>query len=694
MAADKMPEQARIETAIPDFGGKFTNLSVISCTKRTSAFRAKESATGAWVFIKMLNQARARDHDAVIMFLNESSLLKMLSRQIPVGYVVPILEISYIGMQPYFVQPYLKGWSLSHAMQRQARFHILSAVRLIEKCLEILVQIHSEGVVHGDLSPENLMVVTDAELRQDGILPESFSLNLVDFESAKRSDGTENRLGLPVIGKAPYMAPELVKDSAPTPQSDLYALGILFYEMLVGHRPYTARTVEDIGGLKPDSVPPIPRALGIPQLLECFLHGLIAYEKKKRFQTAVEALAELRKMLELHKCLNLPVSEPFWLGTHDFEPREEGEYVETRAQTISDPYLPKGTGAESHREKLNGHSDSAGAVSATPDGRRTVAGSDVQSLRVWDVESGINSCSDRLDNERVLLKSETCLRPDLTTDMTIPFPESTERQLVDFSVHAPEFVASGSTFLLDIWAYLPVQRQEMLERASRLNRQVEVGSRSNIVLPWQVELSLNLKLEQFEIENPIESFYWQGTVSNVSFSIRAPQCEISQVFPGQVQVLNGGMLITRLFFEISVTSKERDIANAKGREVAKRERRVRTAFASYSSHERVQVIQRVQGMAALGVDVFLDVVSLRAGQRWEQEIRKAIDGRDIFYLFWSGKAKSSHHVEMEWRYALEQRGIEFIHPVPLEDPRSVPPPEELSGLHFNDIFLAYLQASV
>jgi hypothetical protein len=99
-------------------------------------------------------------------------------------------------------------------------------------------------------------------------------------------------------------------------------------------------------------------------------------------------------------------------------------------------------------------------------------------------------------------------------------------------------------------------------------------------------------------------------------------------------------------------------------------------------------------MAALGVDVFLDVVSLRAGQRWEQEIRKAIDGRDIFYLFWSGKAKSSHHVEMEWRYALEQRGIEFIHPVPLEDPRSVPPPEELSGLHFNDIFLAYLQASV
>jgi len=295
MAADKTPEQARIETTIPDFGGKFNNLSLISSTQRTSAFRAQESVTGSWVFIKMLNLESASDGDAVTLFLNESSLLKTLSLRIPTGYITPILEISYIGMQPYFVQPYLQGWSLSHTMQRQARFHILSAVRLIEKCLEILVQIHSVGVVHGDISPENIMVVTDAALRQDGVLPESFSLNIVDFESARRLDGTENRLGLPVIGKAPYMAPELVKDSASTPQSDLYALGILFYEMLVGHRPYTARTVEDIGGLKPDSVPLIPRALGVPQLLECFLHCLIAYEKKKRFQTAVEALAELRK---------------------------------------------------------------------------------------------------------------------------------------------------------------------------------------------------------------------------------------------------------------------------------------------------------------------------------------------------------------------------------------------------------------
>ncbi|MFN0181816.1 MAG: hypothetical protein ACKVZ0_23670 [Gemmatimonadales bacterium] len=79
-----------------------------------------------------------------------------------------------------------------------------------------------------------------------------------------------------------------------------------------------------------------------------------------------------------------------------------------------------------------------------------------------------------------------------------------------------------------------------------------------------------------------------------------------------------------------------------------------------------------------------------SGQRWEAVIKREIPARDVFYLFWSHAASRSAAVSMEWHFALETRGIDFIDPVPLVPPEEVPPPAELSGtLHFNDWVLAY-----
>ena len=316
-------EQVRSEQEAPDFDGKFKNIAVISHSQRSSKFRAQDSTTDAWVFIKMLGEAQSRDPNAVTQFLNEPTLLKLLNQRI--SCVVPVLDVDRAGTQPYFVEPLLHGGSLLQAMRRQAGFNVLNAMRFLERSLVALVQIHSAGVVHGDLSPENIFLVTSATLLGDSVLPDEFSLVFVDFESARRVDGTENRLGIPIIGKAPYMAPELVRGNNLTPQSDLYALGILFYEMLVGTRPYSARNVEDIRKLQADSFRAIPLSLGVPQLLENFLQVLIALEPQKRFESAAIALSELRKLLELHECLSNPAPSHANLGWSSVEPREKGE---------------------------------------------------------------------------------------------------------------------------------------------------------------------------------------------------------------------------------------------------------------------------------------------------------------------------------------------------------------------------------
>jgi hypothetical protein len=119
--------------------------------------------------------------------------------------------------------------------------------------------------------------------------------------------------------------------------------------------------------------------------------------------------------------------------------------------------------------------------------------------------------------------------------------------------------------------------------------------------------------------------------------------------------------------------------------------RIRSAFASYASQDRSRVVARIQGMQKVlpDLEVFLDVLSLRSGERWKERLEKEILARDVLFLFWSPAAMSSEYVEWEWRQALALRGLEFIDPIPLESPEKAPPPDELKGKHFRDWTLAF-----
>jgi hypothetical protein len=121
----------------------------------------------------------------------------------------------------------------------------------------------------------------------------------------------------------------------------------------------------------------------------------------------------------------------------------------------------------------------------------------------------------------------------------------------------------------------------------------------------------------------------------------------------------------------------------------------RKAFASYASEDRVEVLNRIQGMEAAyrGLDVFVDVVKLRSGQNWEQELRRRVSDADVFYLFWCRHASQSDWVSKEWHWALQTKGEDFIDPVPLEAPELAPPPQELAAKHFNDPLLAFIAAA-
>jgi hypothetical protein len=86
----------------------------------------------------------------------------------------------------------------------------------------------------------------------------------------------------------------------------------------------------------------------------------------------------------------------------------------------------------------------------------------------------------------------------------------------------------------------------------------------------------------------------------------------------------------------------------------------------------------------VGITYFQDLLSIEPGQRWAQQLYRHIDTSDVLFLFWSTPAKRSKWVTKEWRYALKQKGLDFIKPVIIEGPPPVPPPRALAKLHFND----------
>lgn len=233
-----------------------------------------------------------------------------------------------------------------------------------------------------------------------------------------------------------------------------------------------------------------------------------------------------------------------------------------------------------------------------------------------------------------------------------------------------------------VWAHLESEREQVLKWAREVSFDTEI---THLRKPGGTTLAIKLTVEGLTPAGLQESIVWDGTVSKAKFTIEADAHQFREAKNGVATVYVLGLKIATLHFHITAQDDETPKA------VSTQQDRPRRAFASYASADRDEVLARIQGMQIANpqLEVFLDVLSLRAGQNWDQEVQKAIRSRECFYLFWSRNASASKEVEREWRFALQERGRDFIEPVPLEPPDQAPPPSELCDKHFNDWTLAF-----
>ncbi len=197
------------------------------------------------------------------------------------------------GRTFYLAMEYVDGVNLGLFLRRRGKFPFEDAVELGRQLLSCLAEAHRHGIVHRDLKPDNIMVVEDA--RGD------LRIKVLDFGLSKLVD---RRLGSSLVtqpgrllGTPLYMAPEQVSGEEADARSDIYAAGLILYEMLAGVRPFRDETATQLFMSRLTQEAPSLAAdhpeLGIPPALDDLLVHALQRERNDRFQTAEEMLQAL-----------------------------------------------------------------------------------------------------------------------------------------------------------------------------------------------------------------------------------------------------------------------------------------------------------------------------------------------------------------------------------------------------------------
>lgn len=293
-------------------GDRFVVLAKIGAGSMGTVYRARQEAMGRDVAIKILRSDRAFDSLAKARFAREARAMSLLTSP----HTATVFDFGEIpedacesldgyGVSPYFAMELLDGESVGARLKRQGRIGVEEAVRVAHHALLSLAEAHTKGIIHRDLKPDNL-ILTRSTQPDHGEICKVLDFGIAKIKSTHGAvDAFETQAGT-VFGTPRYMSPEQAQGKALDARSDLYALGVVLYHMLVGRPPFVdedavvvmARHIKSVA-VSPHVAAPDAR-IG-PSVARVVMQAL-AKEPDQRPATAMEFIAVLdRAMLEREK---------------------------------------------------------------------------------------------------------------------------------------------------------------------------------------------------------------------------------------------------------------------------------------------------------------------------------------------------------------------------------------------------------
>jgi serine/threonine-protein kinase len=198
--------------------------------------------------------------------------------------IVTIFDVGRSGDTAYIAMEFLQGRELRDILNDQKLLPVDQVIDVVAQVAQGLAYAHEHGIIHRDVKPSNIMVGRDGHVK------------ITDFGIARMASAAVRTQTGMVLGSPKYMSPEQVMGKLTDQRSDIFSLGVMLYEMLTGHLPFTGENVNAIMYQTLNAIPQPPSALNavVPDMLNFIVAKALAKELEHRYQNAKDLANDLR----------------------------------------------------------------------------------------------------------------------------------------------------------------------------------------------------------------------------------------------------------------------------------------------------------------------------------------------------------------------------------------------------------------
>ena len=245
-----------------------------------TVYRGLDTRLERVVALKVMHAGMASDPGFTARFIREAKAVARLSHP----NVVNVFDQGQDGDAVFLAMEYVPGWTLRDLMQDRGALAPRTVLDILEPVLAGLGAAHRAGLVHRDVKPENVLLTEDGRVK------------VTDFGLVRAVSGETQATTGQVMGTVSYLAPEQIEQGATDPRTDVYACGILMFEMLTGSKPYTGDSPMQViyQHISSDVPPPSTLVPGLAPQLDAITTAAAARDANRRPADAVALLAALQ----------------------------------------------------------------------------------------------------------------------------------------------------------------------------------------------------------------------------------------------------------------------------------------------------------------------------------------------------------------------------------------------------------------
>lgn len=273
---------------------RYTIIELIGKGALSEVYKAVDLQNNEVVAIKLLNQdVGSNAIDDVIRFRREASIVSKLNHL----NIVKIHEVIEDAGLRYIVMDFVPGESLAKIFSKAEKLKLNEIIEIIIEITNGLEHAHKAGIIHRDIKPENILICS-----KNNNTDEITKVKLLDFGLAHIMDFTQLSQPEEIVGTFSYMSPEQsgIINKPVDERSDLYSLGVIFYQLLTSELPFKGEHVGEIlhQQVAKQPVPPSLICSAIPSLVEKIILKLLKKDPEERYQSARGLLIDLNKYLK------------------------------------------------------------------------------------------------------------------------------------------------------------------------------------------------------------------------------------------------------------------------------------------------------------------------------------------------------------------------------------------------------------